>query len=129
MPPLCLEPLEDFGPHAAGQHVYAVGEGHEDRQHAGGAHAAQARIAFGEEHAGALPRGGHRRGHARRSAAGDEDVDRVADRNVALEIQLVLGRFAAGQFRGLRRPGSLRLRRPANALENLDGCSTWWVPR
>ncbi len=95
-----LQPLADVGPDAAGEHVNAVGEGHEDGQHAGGAHAAQARVAFGEEHAGSLPGGGDGRCHTRRSAAGDEDVDRVAHGNAALESQLVLGDLIAGRFCG-----------------------------
>ena len=93
VPPSGLEPPLDLGPDAAGQHVDPVGELHEQRQHAGGPHAAQAGVAFGEEHAGPLPCGGNGGRHARRPAAGHEHVHLMADRDAALEQDLVARRL------------------------------------
>ena len=94
-----LEPPLDLGADAAGQHVHAVGERHEQRQHAGGAHAAQAGVAFGEEDAGPLPGRGHGRRHARRPAAGHEHVHLMPHRDASLKHHLRLWRLGGGSRR------------------------------
>lgn len=70
---------------AADQHALAVGDRPEGRNQAGRAHAAEAAGRFGEQHLGAEARRADGGGAAGRSAAGDQDVEILLDRNVARE--------------------------------------------
>ena len=78
-----LEPVKDVAPDPAGKEVDTIAELHEGRNHASGAHAAQAGMRLDQPDFAPLPRGGHRRRDASGSAAGDEDVGFVTNGKLA----------------------------------------------
>ena len=111
--PAAVHRGNDFAHQAADEHALAVGHGIEGGDQSRGAHAAQAAGGFQEQDLGAEPGRADRRGRARRSPAGDDQIVARLDGNIPRQPVGLLPPPSRPAWRAAFRPPRRPVKRPA----------------